>query len=153
MKLQDNVLYSRQEDSAYRDLTSCTLAYFLTVSTNEAVDTKSFDMTCTSHMEENVLPKLTSSCKVLVHVSQCAVLGIMDVPNTSMEDVGMALRRFGLADYLVFVSMLLICALIGVYYGFCVGKVSETEYLMGGRNMQTFPVALSLIARWVTTSV
>lgn len=78
---------------------------------------------------------------------QIAVLRIMDVTNSSMEDVGMALRRFGLADYSVFVSMLLICAVIGVYYGFCAGKVSEAEYLMGGRNMQTFPVALSLIAR------
>jgi hypothetical protein len=78
---------------------------------------------------------------------QIAGLRIMDVSNTSVEDVGMALRRFGLADYLVFVSMLLVCALIGVYFGFCTGKVSEAEYLMGGRNMQTFPVALSLIAR------
>ncbi|KDR14984.1 sodium-coupled monocarboxylate transporter 1-like isoform X2 [Zootermopsis nevadensis] len=74
----------------------------------------------------------------------------MDVTNSSMEDVGMALRRFGLADYSVFVSMLLICAVIGVYYGFCAGKVSEAEYLMGGRNMQTFPVALSLIASFIS---
>jgi Na+/proline symporter len=73
--------------------------------------------------------------------------GIMDVSKASVKDVGLALQRFGLADYVVFVSMLLVCALIGVYYGFCAGKVSEAEYLMGGRNMQTFPVALSLVAR------
>jgi len=85
--------------------------------------------------------------KVLVLYVGSAVLGIMDVSNTSVEDVGMALRRFGVPDYVVFVSMLLVCALIGVYYGFCAGNVTEAEYLMGGRNMQTFPVALSLIAR------
>jgi Na+/proline symporter len=73
--------------------------------------------------------------------------GIMDVSKASVQDVGTALQRFGLADYVVFVSMLLVCALIGVYFGFCAGKVSEAEYLMGGRNMQTLPVALSLVAR------
>lgn len=67
--------------------------------------------------------------------------------KASVEDVGLDLQRFGLVDYIVFVFMLLVCALIGVYYGFCAGKVSEAEYLMGGRNMQTFPVAVSLIAR------
>jgi len=71
----------------------------------------------------------------------------MDMSKASVEDVGLDLQRFGLVDYIVFVFMLLVCALIGVYYGFCAGKVSEAEYLMGGRNMQTFPVAVSLIAR------
>jgi len=73
--------------------------------------------------------------------------GTMDMSKASVEDVGLDLQRFGLVDYIVFVFMLLVCALIGVYYGFCAGKVSEAEYLMGGRNMQTFPVAVSLIAR------
>jgi Na+/proline symporter len=73
--------------------------------------------------------------------------GTMEMPKASVKDVGLALQRFGPVDYVVFVFMLLICALIGVYYGFCAGKVSEVEYLMGGRNMQTFPVAVSLVAR------
>ncbi|KAJ4446951.1 hypothetical protein ANN_13653 [Periplaneta americana] len=72
---------------------------------------------------------------------------IMDMSKASLEDVGLSLRRFGFVDYIVFVFMLLICAVIGVYYGFCAGKVTAAEYLMGGRNMQTFPVAMSLIAR------
>lgn len=70
--------------------------------------------------------------------------------KASVQDVGTALQRFGLADYVVFVSMLLVCALIGVYFGFCAGKVSEAEYLMGGRNMQTLPVALSLVASFIS---
>jgi Na+/proline symporter len=71
----------------------------------------------------------------------------MDMSNASVKDVGVALQRFGPVDYVVFVFMLLVCALVGVYYGFCSGKVSEVDYLMGGRKMQTLPVALSLIAR------
>ncbi|PNF28804.1 Sodium-coupled monocarboxylate transporter 1 [Cryptotermes secundus] len=75
---------------------------------------------------------------------------MMDVPRASVEYLGMAMRRFGPADYVVFVSMLLVCAMIGVYYGFCTGKLSEADYLMGGRNMQTFPVAMSLIASFIS---
>ncbi|XP_069696488.1 sodium-coupled monocarboxylate transporter 1-like [Periplaneta americana] len=69
-----------------------------------------------------------------------------DTPNVSMEDNGEALHGFEIADYIVFVFMLLVCFCIGIYYGFCTGKVSATEYLMGGRNMQIFPVAMSLIS-------
>ncbi|XP_069696482.1 sodium-coupled monocarboxylate transporter 1-like isoform X1 [Periplaneta americana] len=74
----------------------------------------------------------------------------MDMSKASLEDVGLSLRRFGFVDYIVFVFMLLICAVIGVYYGFCAGKVTAAEYLMGGRNMQTFPVAMSLIASFIS---
>ncbi|PSN35450.1 Sodium-coupled monocarboxylate transporter 1 [Blattella germanica] len=74
----------------------------------------------------------------------------MDSPKTSLLDMGMALRRFGLIDYIVFAFMLLICVVIGIYYGFCAGKTSEAEYLMGGRKMKTFPVAMSLIASFIS---
>jgi len=81
--------------------------------------------------------------KTLFHV----LAGTMDMLNVSVKDVGTTLEGFGPVNYVVFVCMLLVCALIGVYYGFCTGKVSEVEYLMGGRNMRTLPVALSLVAR------
>lgn len=67
---------------------------------------------------------------------------------TSVEELGMSLQHFGWPDYVVFALMLLMCAAIGVYFGFCVGKTSTSEYLMGGRNMKTFPVSMSLIARY-----
>lgn len=86
---------------------------------------------------------LVGVLKPLFHV----LAGTMDMSKTSVKDVGLALQRFGPVDYVVFVFMLLVCSLIGIYYGFCAGKVSEVEYLMGGRNMQTLPVALSLVAR------
>jgi sodium-coupled monocarboxylate transporter 8/12 len=55
---------------------------------------------------------------------------------------------FGWPEYLVFIIMLGISAGIGVMYG-CFGKKQNTtsEFLMAGRNMGTFPVTMSLIAR------
>lgn len=57
------------------------------------------------------------------------------------------LQRFSWPDYLVFVAMLFVCILIGIYFGVTQKTGSETEYLMGGRNMAVFPIALSLVAR------
>lgn len=71
--------------------------------------------------------------------------------SLSVEDVRIALQKFALPDYLVFLLMLSICAAIGIYFGFIEKKskqiADETDYLVGGRNMKVFPVAMSLIAR------
>ena len=57
--------------------------------------------------------------------------------------------RFTWVDYTVFCFMLALSAGIGVFYG-CFGtKMKDTkDFLMAGRDMTTFPVAMSLIARW-----
>lgn len=55
---------------------------------------------------------------------------------------------FSVVDYGIFVSMLLLSALIGVYFGF-LSKVKQDntkEYLLGGKTMNKFPVSASLIA-------
>lgn len=67
---------------------------------------------------------------------------------TEMVDLIQQMQRFAWPDYLVFVTMLILCILIGIYFGFTQKSSSETEYLMGGRNMMIFPIALSLIARY-----
>ena len=69
--------------------------------------------------------------------------------------VGLALQRFSWADYFVFVGMLAMCALIGVYFGYLAPgrRDDEAEYLMGGRKMQTLPIAMSLVARQVQSTV
>lgn len=56
---------------------------------------------------------------------------------------------FSTVDYVIFFVMLLICALIGVYFGLIDkhGNRSSVDYLMGGRTMSVFPICLSLIAR------
>ncbi|XP_053695096.1 sodium-coupled monocarboxylate transporter 1 [Sabethes cyaneus] len=68
-----------------------------------------------------------------------------------LEDIVEHMRRFSWPDYLVFVTMLFLCILIGIYFGFMQRKPStEVEYLMGGRTMLVFPIALSLIASFIS---
>ncbi|XP_057666818.1 sodium-coupled monocarboxylate transporter 1 isoform X2 [Diorhabda carinulata] len=64
--------------------------------------------------------------------------------------------HFDVVDYAVFSSMLLLSALTGLYFG-CRGKYCKTEpsqtlseYLTGNKNLKPFPVALSLIASYVS---
>lgn len=66
-----------------------------------------------------------------------------------VADVGAAMQRFGWPDYLVFVCMLLVCVVVGLYFCFTESSKSTQEYLVGGRSMKTFPISLSLIARYV----
>lgn len=77
----------------------------------------------------------------------------------NLEQIKIHLQRFGTLDYSVFVVMLLGCVLIGIYFGFIEKKpkpskrkcsivsIEEDDYLVGGRKMKIFPVAMSLIAR------
>lgn len=55
---------------------------------------------------------------------------------------------FSWLDYSIFVAMLAISVAIGIYFG-CFGskQASAGEYLMGGKKMHIFPIAMSLIAR------
>ncbi|KXJ73465.1 hypothetical protein RP20_CCG015759, partial [Aedes albopictus] len=75
----------------------------------------------------------------------------------SVQDVSRLLQRFGLADYLVFCGMLLVCIGIGILFGWkdhtkharrqSLRRGSEAlDYLVGGRRMKIFPVAMSLVA-------
>lgn len=77
----------------------------------------------------------------------------------SVQDVSRSLQRFGLMDYLVFSVMLLVCIVIGIFFGWKdhakharrknFRRGSEAlDYLVGGRRMKIFPVAMSLVARY-----
>lgn len=100
----------------------------------------------------------------------------------SVSDLSHTLQHFGIVDYLVFIAMLAVCAVIGFYFGFIEKKQKRQkqqlgqqelptdekdvdgdgagaaghaerrgsealDYLVGGRKMKVFPVALSLVAR------
>lgn len=54
---------------------------------------------------------------------------------------------FGWLDYALFSLLLLVSVLIGVYFGFFSKQDSTTEYLLGGKRMGSFPVAMSILAR------
>jgi sodium-coupled monocarboxylate transporter 8/12 len=70
-------------------------------------------------------------------------------PNITSEDSGS--NRFGAADYGVFAAMLAISAIIGIYYAFKDRKTATTQdFLMGNRSMGVFPVALSLLASFLS---
>lgn len=60
-------------------------------------------------------------------------------------------RYFDGFDYIVFGIMLIVSALIGVYFAWFakVKQNTTSEYLMGGKTMGIFPISMSLIARYV----
>lgn len=84
--------------------------------------------------------------------------------------------RFHLIDYMVFGAMLVFSASVGVYFGYfnkskskrpsvrerhddetCVekkstdfGSKSMLEYLLGSRKLKSFPVAMSLVASYIS---
>lgn len=74
-----------------------------------------------------------------------------NIKYNTIEEIKDDLHSFGTYDYVVFGLTLAICAVVGVYYAFWgknkESKDDEAEYLVGGRNMSVFPVALSLVAR------
>ena len=60
-------------------------------------------------------------------------------------------NRFGTWDYVVFAIILAIASGIGLYYGCTGNKQSSTnEFLMAGRSMSVLPVALSLLASFMS---
>jgi len=60
-------------------------------------------------------------------------------------------NRFTAWDYVVFAVVLAISSAIGLYYG-CTGNKqnSTSEFLMAGRSMSVLPVALSLLASFMS---
>lgn len=70
-------------------------------------------------------------------------------PTTMTNEEGDVKRYFEIVDYVVFAVMLIVSALIGVYFAFFARVKQNTtqEYLMGGKTMGIFPISMSLIAR------
>ncbi|XP_006871165.1 PREDICTED: sodium-coupled monocarboxylate transporter 1 [Chrysochloris asiatica] len=81
---------------------------------------------------------------------QLAVCALGSRDGAVMEaarDIG----TFVVWDYVVFAAMLLISAIIGIYYAFAGGgQQTSKDFLMGGRSMTAVPVALSLTASFMS---
>ncbi|XP_050725454.1 sodium-coupled monocarboxylate transporter 1-like [Eriocheir sinensis] len=80
------------------------------------------------------------------------LIDLTTTPPTSTlpNDLTKLADRFQWPDYLVFALMLAVSAVIGIIYG-CFGKKQDTnEFLMAGKSMTTFPVAMSLIASFMS---
>uniref|UniRef100_T1IEF0 Sodium/solute symporter n=1 Tax=Rhodnius prolixus TaxID=13249 RepID=T1IEF0_RHOPR len=58
---------------------------------------------------------------------------------------------FDWAEYSVFIMMLTLSALIGLYFGcFRSEQNSEFVYLLGGKSMTTIPIAVSLVSSYIS---
>ena len=63
----------------------------------------------------------------------------------------MAEDRFSIIDYVVFSAMLLVSALIGIWYACRGGKQSSTaEYLLANRRMNFLPVSISIMLSFLS---
>ena len=61
------------------------------------------------------------------------------------------LVRFGIVDYAVFAVMLLLSTCIGVYHALAGGRQKTTrEFLLANRSMMSLPVAISLLASFMS---
>ncbi|CAB3240360.1 unnamed protein product [Arctia plantaginis] len=67
--------------------------------------------------------------------------------NGDVTEITRLMQRFSWIDYVVFVFMLAISAVVGVYWGFMKKQTTQSDYLLGGRNMKVIPVSMSLVAR------
>ena len=78
----------------------------------------------------------------------------MDSINGTETDLLSIPPRFSAINYAVFGSMLAMSACIGVYFGFISKKKQDNtvEYLLGGKSMNFFPIAASLIASHISGS-
>jgi Na+/proline symporter len=71
--------------------------------------------------------------------------------STTENTEDLQVQFFGWLDFTLFIIMLVLSTMIGIYFGFW-GKKEDTprEYLHGGKTMSTIPVAVSLVARLVS---
>ncbi|XP_013099176.2 sodium-coupled monocarboxylate transporter 1 [Stomoxys calcitrans] len=69
---------------------------------------------------------------------------------TDVDYIISQLQHFTWPDYVVFVAMFILCIFIGIYFGFMEKSSGESDYLMGGRNMLCLPIALSLVASFIS---
>ena len=58
-------------------------------------------------------------------------------------------NKFGILNYVVFIAMLLVSALIGVFYWWK-GQKNTDEFLLASRSMSTLPMTLSLVASFMS---
>ncbi|XP_071056778.1 sodium-coupled monocarboxylate transporter 1-like [Onthophagus taurus] len=62
----------------------------------------------------------------------------------------MAEILFSWIDYVLFLSMLILSTLIGIYYGFFQKQSTANDYLLGGKQMTIWPVAMSLASSTIS---
>ncbi|CAG2109344.1 unnamed protein product, partial [Medioppia subpectinata] len=60
---------------------------------------------------------------------------------------------FGVVDYVVFIGMLMVSTIIGLYYAWKDrNNTDEDEFLRGGKRMSIFPVTISIMASFLAST-
>ena len=67
----------------------------------------------------------------------------MEIFNEEITDISGG--KFGVTDYVIFCLMLLVSLGVGLYSSFKKDNSTTDEFLVGGRSMSIYPVALSLV--------
>lgn len=66
----------------------------------------------------------------------------------SASEIFRSQAHFAWIDYCVFIVLLSASMAVGIFFGFFSKNMKTAEdYLVGGHKMNTFPVAVSLMAR------
>lgn len=102
-------------------------------------------MTIRGLKESSLLESSGSLCLVRSWDS-CAKKGSVRSRNLNLLKMGEML--FSMFDYVLFGGMLVLSALVGIYFGFCSETKQDNpmEYLLGSKSMKILPVAISLTA-------
>ncbi|RWS20048.1 sodium-coupled monocarboxylate transporter 1-like protein, partial [Leptotrombidium deliense] len=53
---------------------------------------------------------------------------------------------FGVVDYIIFIGLIFVSLLIGIYFAIKDRAKNSNDYLTGGKQMKTLPVVFSLMA-------
>lgn len=154
--------------------TTTTLANALAQTIQSIISSTTAQETTTTTTTASTTASTVSSAAVSSTITTTTTTGRPE--KLSVSDLSHTLQHFGIVDYLVFIAMLAVCAVIGFYFGFIEKKQKRKQqgqqevptdekdgagaagieerrgsealdYLVGGRKMKVFPVALSLVAR------
>lgn len=120
------------------------------------------DSTTVATVVSDLMEKLTTEIKEMLTTNEYSSTPYVnreemttDYPNTyasSTEGAIVGELRFSFIDYGIFALLLALSTLIGVYFGFISKRKQNntTEYLLGGKTMNKFPVSASLIATHIS---
>lgn len=68
-------------------------------------------------------------------------------------DVNLGHLTLGFVDYSIFILLLGVSLLIGVYFAFFSKQNNTEEYLFGGKTMNYLPIAMSILARYILKNI
>uniref|UniRef100_A0A1B0BRG4 Sodium-coupled monocarboxylate transporter 1 n=1 Tax=Glossina palpalis gambiensis TaxID=67801 RepID=A0A1B0BRG4_9MUSC len=124
-----------------------------------AISTRSATMTATA----TATTTTTATTTIKTTAAAAAAVSIEKFEKVKVADLSTSLQHFGWMDYFIFVLMLVVCAIVGIYFGFIEKKQKGSkrslehrrgsealDYLVGGRKMKVVPVSLSLVASFVS---